>query len=623
MSLSTIWQLKKSHQVWASGTLALAGYVLMRTIGYHPVTIGLMLAATLIAGLPIFRKAFQAIRYKIVGIDALVTIAVTGAVIIGEYWEAAAVTFLFILGDYLESRTIEKTRSSIRSLMDLAPDQARVRRPEGEVVLSPNEVVRGDLIIVKPGEKIAVDGSVIEGTAYVNQAAITGESIPINRLNGDEVFSGTIIESGYLVIRAEKVGEDTTFARILHMVEEAQDKKAKAQKSLEKFSRWYTPSIILLSAVLYVFTRDIRLALTLLVISCPGALVISTPVSIVAGIGNGAKHGVLIKGGEIIEKLGTVKAVAFDKTGTLTEGKPGVTHIKSFGMSEDEVLRIAAIGESYSEHPLGQAIIREAEKRLNIKLTSPEQAEIIIGRGLRFTLDGQDYLIGNRKLFEQTAIDLDNHEDYLKLEETKGQTAVILGTETDILGIISIADTIRNDAKELVRELKRLGVKHIAMLTGDNQRAAKAVADQLGLDAYYAELLPQDKVEVLNSLGDKYGSVAMVGDGVNDAPALATADLGVAIGGAGTDVAMETADVVLMSEDIHRLSYAVGLSRATVNNIRQNIIFALAVVAVLLAGVIFRTVNMSLGMLVHEGSVLLVILNAMRLLRYNESRIQE
>lgn len=623
MSLSTIWQLKKSHQVWASGTLALAGYVLMRTIGYHPVTIGLMLAATLIAGLPIFRKAFQAIRYKIVGIDALVTIAVTGAVIIGEYWEAAAVTFLFILGDYLESRTIEKTRSSIRSLMDLAPDQARVRRPEGEVVLSPNEVVRGDLIIVKPGEKIAVDGSVIEGTAYVNQAAITGESIPINRLNGDEVFSGTIIESGYLVIRAEKVGEDTTFARILHMVEEAQDKKAKAQKSLEKFSRWYTPSIILLSAVLYVFTRDIRLALTLLVISCPGALVISTPVSIVAGIGNGAKHGVLIKGGEIIEKLGTVKAVAFDKTGTLTEGKPGVTHIKSFGMSEDEVLRIAAIGESYSEHPLGQAIIREAEKRLNIKLTSPEQAEIIIGRGLRFTLDGQDYLIGNRKLFEQTAIDLDNHEDYLKLEETKGQTAVILGTETDILGIISIADTIRNDAKELVRELKRLGVKHIAMLTGDNQRAAKAVADQLGLDAYYAELLPQDKVEVLNSLGDKYGSVAMVGDGVNDAPALATADLGVAIGGAGTDVAMETADVVLMSADIHRLSYAVGLSRATVNNIRQNIIFALAVVAVLLAGVIFRTVNMSLGMLVHEGSVLLVILNAMRLLRYNESRIQE
>ena len=623
MSLSTIWQLKKSHQVWASGTLALAGYVLMRTIGYHPVTIGLMLAATLIAGLPIFRKAFQAIRYKIVGIDALVTIAVTGAVIIGEYWEAAAVTFLFILGDYLESRTIEKTRSSIRSLMDLAPDQARVRRAEGEVVLSPNEVVRGDLIIVKPGEKIAVDGSVIEGTAYVNQAAITGESIPINRLNGDEVFSGTIIESGYLVIRAEKVGEDTTFARILHMVEEAQDKKAKAQKSLEKFSRWYTPSIILLSAVLYVFTRDIRLALTLLVISCPGALVISTPVSIVAGIGNGAKHGVLIKGGEIIEKLGTVKAVAFDKTGTLTEGKPGVTHIKSFGMSEDEVLRIAAIGESYSEHPLGQAIIREAKQRLNIKLTSPEQAEIIIGRGLRFTLDGQDYLIGNRKLFEQTAIDLDNHEDYLKLEETKGQTAVILGTETDILGIISIADTIRNDAKELVRELKRLGVKHIAMLTGDNQRAAKAVADQLGLDAYYAELLPQDKVEVLNSLGDKYGSVAMVGDGVNDAPALATADLGVAIGGAGTDVAMETADVVLMSADIHRLSYAVGLSRATVNNIRQNIIFALAVVAVLLAGVIFRTVNMSLGMLVHEGSVLLVILNAMRLLRYNESRIQE
>lgn len=622
MSTAKLFHLKKSHQVILSGVLSLSGYGLMRFIGYHPVVIGLMIAATLIAGGPIFRKAFQAIKYRIIGIDALVTIAVTGALIIGEYWEAAAVTFLFVLGDYLESRTLEKTRSSIRALMDLAPDQARVRRDGIEQILSPDEVIKGDLVIVKPGEKIAVDGHVVEGSAYVNQAAITGESIPINRMAQDEVFSGTIIESGYLVIAADRVGEDTTFARILEMVEEAQDKKAKAQKSLEKFSRWYTPAIIVLSAVMYFITRDVRLALTLLVISCPGALVISTPVSIVAGIGNGAKHGVLIKGGEIIEKLGTVKAVAFDKTGTLTEGRPGVTHVKSYGLPEDEILRIAAIGEAYSEHPLGKAIIKEAEERPNFKPKAPEKAEMIIGQGLSFRLEGVDYLIGNRKLFDQTSIDLAAYEAYLKAEETKGQTAVILGTEDDILGVISIADRIREDARSLVKELKRLGVKQIAMLTGDNKRAAGAVADQLGLDAYYAELLPEEKVRVLNELSQAYGSVAMVGDGVNDAPALATADLGVAIGGAGTDVAMETADAVLMSADIHKLAYAVGLSRATVNNIRQNITFALVVVAVLLIGVIFKTVNMSLGMLVHEGSVLLVILNAMRLLGYNESKLR-
>lgn len=613
-----MFHITKAQRVGLSGILSLMGYVMMRAFGYHPITIALMVSATLIAGIPIFKRALGAIRYKIVGIDALVTIAVFGAMIIAEYWEAAAVTFLFILGDYLESRTIDKTRSSIRALMDLAPDQTRVRRDGMDVVIAPEEVVQGDHVIVKPGEKISVDGHVIDGSAYVNQAAITGESIPIHRQANDEVFSGTIIESGYLVIMADRVGEDTTFARILHMVEEAQDKKAKTQKSLEKFSRWYTPFIIVLSLILFGITRDIRLALTLLVISCPGALVISTPVSIVAGIGNGAKHGVLIKGGEIIEKLGTVKTVAFDKTGTLTIGKPGVTRVKAFGVSEEELLRVAAIGESYSEHPLGKAIILEAEKRLQTTFQAPEQANIVIGQGLAFTTNGQEYLVGNRKLFREAGIDLTAHEADLREEESKGQTVVIVGNTQGICGMISIADTIRPDAADLVKELRELGIKKIVMLTGDNHRAAKAVADQIGLDAYYAELLPEEKVQKLEELGKMHGTVAMVGDGVNDAPALATADLGIAIGGVGTDVAMETADVVLMSADIHKLAYAVGLSRATVNNIRQNITFALFVVAILLVGVLFKTVNMSLGMLVHEASVLLVIVNAMRLLKYGK-----
>lgn len=615
-----MFRLTKKQIVWSSGILAAASFILKKFIGYEPVTIILMLATTIIAGAPTFKKALGALRYRIVGIDALVTVAVTGAVIIGEYWEAAAVTFLFILGDYLESRTIDKTRSSIRSLMDLAPDTARVRRDGTEFLIPPDEVLPGDLVVVKPGEKISVDGSIVEGSAYINQSAVTGESIPVNRTVSGAVFSGTIIESGYLVIKASRVGDDTTFARILHMVEEAQDKKAKAQKSLEMFSRWYTPGIILLSAILFFITKDIRLALTLLVISCPGALVISTPVSIVAGIGNGAKHGVLVKGGEIMEKLGSVRAVAFDKTGTLTEGRPGVTRIAAYKTDENELLRIAAIGESYSEHPLGKAIITEAEKRLGGPLPPPENARMLIGQGLAFTFEGKEYYIGNRKLFADESIDITKYEDYLDNEEEKGQTSVIIGTKDGIYGIISIADTVRENARTLVSNLRAQGIKKVVMLTGDNRRAAQAVANQVGLDSQYSELLPEDKVRILEELGERYGTVAMVGDGVNDAPALASADLGIAIGGAGTDVAMETADVVLMSSDISKLSYAVGLSRATSRNIKQNIIFALFVVAVLLTGVLVKTVNMSLGMLVHEMSVLLVIINAMRLLGYGKSK---
>lgn len=617
-----MFRLTKTHIIWISGILTAASFILKQLVGYEAITIILMLAVTVIAGASIFKKAFGALRYGIVGIDTLVTIAVIGAVIIGEYWEAAAVTFLFTFGDYLESKTIEKTRSSIRSLMDLAPDTATVRRDGVETVISPSEVVQGDLVVVKPGEKIAVDGTVVEGSAYINQAAITGESIPVNRSVEETVFSGTVIESGYLIIRAQRVGDDTTFARILHMVEEAQDKKAKTQKFLEKFSRWYTPAIILLTATLFLITRDIRLALTLLVISCPGALVISTPISIVAGIGNGAKRGILIKGGEIIEKLGTVRAVAFDKTGTLTEGKPGVTKVKAYKTDENELLRIASIGESYSEHPLGKTIIAEYKKRVGEIAQPPESAQIVTGQGLSFTLEGKEYLIGNRKLFGSEGIDISEHEEYLQNEEEKGQTAVILGSSDGVYGIISIADTIREDAAALVSDLKAQGIKKVVMLTGDNRRAAKAVASATGLDDYYSELLPEEKVKVLGELGEKYGTVAMVGDGVNDAPALASADLGVAIGGSGTDVAMETADVVLMSADIRKLSYAVSLSRATVHNIKQNIGFALVVVTVLLAGVLFNTVNMSLGMLVHEGSVLLVILNAMRLLKYGKSKVK-
>jgi Cd2+/Zn2+-exporting ATPase len=611
-------KMNKTQRLIIASILIAIGFVLNKLIGYKLITIILMLGVTLISGTPIFKKAFQAVRYKIVGIDALVTIAVAGAIFIGEYWEAAAVTYLFMLGDYLEARTIEKTRSSIKALLDLAPDVARVKRDGVEIEVRPDDVLQGEMVIVKPGEKISVDGTIVEGNAYINQAAITGESFPVNKGIEDTVFSGTIIESGYLIIRADKVGEDTTFARILQMVEDAQDKKAKTQKFLERFSQYYTPGIIVLAVALYLVTRDLVLALTLLVIACPGALVISTPVSIVAGIGNGAKHGVLVKGGDIMEKLGTLKVLAFDKTGTLTIGKPSVTHIKSLDIDENELLKLAAIGESYSEHPLAKAIISKAVEELGNIDEKPEGAEIITGQGLRFKFGGEIYFIGNRKLFEQNGIDFKDIETYLIKEEEKGQTAVIMGNNERVLGIISIADVVREDAKKLIQNLKSLGIKKIVMLTGDNKRAAKAIADELGLDDFYAELLPEDKVNALNTLKDKYGRTGMVGDGVNDAPALASADLGIAIGGAGTDVAMETADVVLMSEEIRKLSHAIGLSRATVKNMKQNIYFAILVAALLLAGVLVKTVNLSFGMLVHELSVLLVIVNAVRLLGYGD-----
>ncbi len=608
----------KKHTVWASGILTAASFILKETIGMQPVTIAVMLLATAIAGLPIAKKAIGAIRYWIVGIDALVTVAVVGAVIIGEFWEAAAVTFLFILGDYLESRTIEKTRSSIRALMDLVPDTARVRRNGVEEVIASDDVVMDDIVIVRPGEKIAVDGEIIEGNATINQAAITGESMPVDRGPGENVFSGTVIESGFLLIKAVRVGEDTTFARILHMVEEAQDKKARAQQFLERFSRWYTPGIILLAAVVYLISKDIRLALTLLVISCPGALVISTPISIVAGIGNAAKHGVLIKGGDIMEKLGTVRAIAFDKTGTLTLGKPGVTDVHAFTGTDDELLRIATVGEAYSEHPLARAIVAHSAQKGLPQGEVPDSTDIRTGQGIVFDWQGNSYALGNRALMASVGIDTTAHEAAIAEQEDKGRTVVLLGGRDTLMGYIAIADQIRPESAQLVKDLRKLGIQRIVMLTGDNERAAREVARQVGLDHAYAELMPEDKVRVLKELADEMGSAAMVGDGVNDAPALATADLGVAVGGAGADVAMETADVVLMSAQTDKLAYAVGLSRATVRNIRQNIIFALIVVAVLLLGVLVKTVNMSIGMLVHEGSVLLVIINAMRLLGYKE-----
>ena len=570
----------------------------------------LMTAAALVAGFRIAQTAWHALRAGVISIQLLVTIAAVGGLFIGDQWEAAAVTFLFALGGYLEARTLARTRDAIQQLLNLAPATAVVRREGAEVEVDPEDVEVGEIVLVRSGGKIPVDGVIAKGSASVNQAAITGESIPVEVAADSQVFSSTLVEAGYIEIRAQRVGEDTTFARILHMVEEAQERKAPTQKFIESFARWYTPSIIALAALTGLVTRNLHTALTLLVIGCPGALVISTPISMVAGIGNAARSGVLVKGGEFLEKAGKVSLVAFDKTGTLTLGRPEVTAIYAPEGNEEEVLRLAAAVEKGSEHHIGRAILRRAT---DLVLPDPHGIRVFPGGGIMGEVEGRTVLAGTRRLLAEHGLPLPAPiEDWLKNREELGETPVPIAVEGRVLGAIAIADTLRPEAKETVASLHRQG-KRVVMLTGDNPRTAGAIARQLGLDEYRAQLLPQDKVEAIKSYQAQGQIVAMVGDGINDTPALAAADVGIAMGAAGADAAIETADLTLMSDRLDRLVGALGLGRATLANIRQNVVFAVAIVLALVAGVLGEKVFLAGGMLAHEASVMLVIVNAIRL----------
>lgn len=584
----------------------------------------LLIVATLVAGYPTFVKAWNATLMKLFSIELLVTIAVIGALIIGEYVESAAVTFLFLFGAFLEGRSLEKSRSSLRALMDMAPLEANVLRNGVRSVIKAEDVEKNDLVIIQVGEKIPIDGRVVSGGGSVNQATITGESVPVSKSEDDQVFSGTILDSGYLEVIAESVGEDTTFSKIIELVEEAQEGKAKTQRFLEKFAAIYTPGIMILSLLVWIITQDVHLALTFLVIACPGALVISAPVSIVAGIGNGARNGILIKGGEVMENLAKLNAFVFDKTGTLTQGKPAVTAIKSFGVSENDLLTMAAEAELISEHHLGKAIIKEAEKEGLKLVNTPTDVNVLKGRGIKVKLNGGSLYVGNRKGLAENNIDIHSEvNSYAIGQEESGNTAVFVANENNVLGVISIADKVRSKAANTIHELKSAGIKYTVMLTGDNEHTAKSVGEKIGIQKVFANLLPEDKVEKVKACMEKGKHLAMVGDGVNDAPAIATADVGIAMGVAGTDVAMETADVVLMADNLDKLVYMLKLSKATIRNMKQNMFLAVGTVALLLVGVLTKNVNLASGMLVHELSVLLVILNAIRLVRYSPTTIWE
>ncbi|QIK83408.1 cation-translocating P-type ATPase [Sanguibacter sp. HDW7] len=616
-----------------AGLLIVAAAVTSMSVGVNPFGSGhgvthdvpaalvvsdvLMVAAAVVAGARIVRTAVRALLVKVVAIDLLVSIAAIGAVVIGEYWEAAAVTFLFAFGHALEVRTLDRTRSALAELVAVAPDVAVVLRDGTQVEVPAGTVRPDEVVVVKNGAKVPVDGVVVDGTGALDEASITGESIPVEKVAGDRVFAGTVSHGGLLQVRATGVGADTTLARIIHRVEEAQDAKARTQTFMEKFSAWYTPGIIVASIVTGLLTGDVVLALTLLVIGCPGALVISIPVAVVAGIGRGARDGTLVKGGDHLETSARISAVALDKTGTLTEGRPVLTDVTVLddALTRDDVLLWAARAEAGSEHPLARPVL-EAAAAEGLTVTGlPEHTEPVPGKGVVATLDGRRVVVGNLALLEAEATTDEAATTEAGRLAGLGRTPMVVALDGRVAGVLGVADRVRDDAAEMVARLHANGVRRVVMLTGDARPVAEAVGAAVGVDEVHAALLPEDKLEVVERLRAEGYVVAMVGDGVNDAPALAVADVGVAMGLAGTGVAVETADIALVQDDLLRLPDAIRLARRTVRVMRQNIAVALVTVAVLLAGVFAGGVTMAVGMLVHEASVLLVIANAMRLLR--------
>lgn len=608
----------KNHITAISFMLIIIGF-LSGLMGNGDIKNMALIIATVIAGIPIMIKAYQALRMKAFSIELLVTIAVMGALFIQEFTESSIVTFLFLFGDYLEARTLEKTRSSLKELVDMAPQEAIVIRNGNHLTIPVEEVVEGDTVIIRSGGKVPVDGIILSGQASLNEAAVTGESVPASKAVDDKVYSGTIVDYGYIEMVAEKVGDDTTFAKMIELVEEAQESKTKTEKFLNQFSTIYTPAVVVLAIIVFLLTRDLHIAITFLVIACPGALVIGAPVSNVAGIGNGARNGVLVKGGEVMDTFSKVDTLVFDKTGTLTKGKPEVTNIMTFdNWDENELLGLVAQAETISEHHLGQTIVKEAKVR-NLDFTSkPEDGKVMKGNGIIAKVEGHILVIGNRKLMNRENVHI-SHEmanDAVKREKT-GNSTIFAAVDGKMAGIFSIADQIREDAPSALAQMRKNGIKKIIMLTGDNKHVAEIVANQLGIDEFHAELLPENKVEYVKKLKEAGHVVAMAGDGINDAPAIATADIGLAMGEGGTDVSMETADVVLMADKLMQFSHAYSLAKATIRNMKQNIYFAVSIVFVLLLGVLNGSVHLASGMFIHEASVLIVILNGMRLIKFN------
>jgi Cd2+/Zn2+-exporting ATPase len=593
---------------FASGFLGVPSYV----------QIALYFIAIVIGGFHIAKSAIYSLKTLTADMNLLMTIAIIGAMAIGQWEEGATVVVLFAFGNALQSYTLDKTRNSIKELITLSPSEATVLRSGSEVKLNTALINVGDIIRVKPGEKIPMDGVVIEGASYVNQAPITGESMPVEKVPGNDVYAGTINQNGVLEVKVTRLAKDNTLSKIIHMVEEAQVQRAPTQVFLDKFTKYYTPAVILLAAGVAIIPTLmgqplfpwLYRGLVLLVISCPCALVISTPVSIVAAIGSASGNGVLIKGGSYLEEIGRARAIAFDKTGTLTRGQTTVSDIISFNSkSNDEIIGIAASLESRSEHPLAQAIMRAHHNRPTMPVSNFMS---VTGKGIKGSINGNEYSLGSLKMYDMVGSDVQKAVDHV---QEAGMTPVILGNDGNVLAVIAISDEIRPESRKLVHDLHGSGLKEVVMLTGDNKRTAKAITSDIGLDGYFAELLPEEKANIVKGIRKAHGNVIMVGDGINDAPALAASNVGIAMGATGSDTALETADIALMSNDLSKVDYTIKLGRRTLGIIKQNVAFAIAIKALFIGLAVFGMANLWMAVFADMGASLIVILNGMRLLR--------
>jgi Zn2+/Cd2+-exporting ATPase len=614
------WRTPRAMLTAASALLFLTGLAL--SVGGTPeiARVGAYLAAIAVGGLPIFRAAVAGLRARHLDMNVLMSAATIGAVGIGEWAEAASVVVLFATGNALQVYAIDRTRGAVRSLVRLAPNEVLIRRGDAEVVVPAAEVGVGETVIVRPGERLAVDGRVVEGSSAVDESPVTGESVPVEKGAGDAVYSGSLNGQGGLLVEATKRAGDSTLQRIARLVEEAQASKAPAEQFADRFSRVYTPVVVAVAVVLAVvppllgggFGEWFYRALALLIIACPCALVISTPVTVVSGIGAASRRGILVKGGAALEAAGRLKALAFDKTGTLTEGRPVLSRTVALGGREEaEVLALAAALERRSEHPLAHAILSAAD---GAELRTVSGFRSIAGRGAEGEVDGERYLIGSPRLFAERGISLEGADQVLEAVERAGETPVVLGNADGPLAVLGLADSVRPDAKATIEALRGAGVGELVMLTGDAEAPAQRVAEELGV-GYRARLLPEQKIEAVRELVSEHGDAGMVGDGVNDAPALAASSVGFAMGAAGTDVALETADVALMQDDLPKLAEAVKLSRAAEGIIKQNVAISIAIKGLFVLLAPFGLVALWLAVLADMGTSIAVTLNGLRLFR--------
>lgn len=628
-----LWKQKPLLIICTSAVIFAIALVLKKFLNQDLMAELAFLAVVAVAGYEIIMGAFKGLLKFRFNMNLLITIAAAGAFLIGHGEEGAAVIFLFYVAEFLEDYASERARNSIAALLKMAPETAHVIRKGQELEVHAHSVQLNETVVIRPGDKIPLDGVVVKGSSAVDQSPITGESMPVTKKSGGDVFAGTVNTEGYLEVRVTRKSDETIISRIIELVSESKNKKSKTESFIDRFATYYTPSVILLAiavAIIPPFLWGVSFddwfyrALVLLVVSCPCALAISTPVSMVSGITSATRNGVLIKGGEYIEEMKNVKVVVFDKTGTLTEGRLEVTDISALnGNSIDDVLRISASLESHSKHPLARAILKKA-KEVGVKLEEVHNFKSITGTGLKGEINENMFYIGNEALFNDNNLFKDENipREKIRRLEKEGKTTVLLGNKQEIMGLIVLMDRIRDDAGKTVRFLQRNGIKTV-MLTGDNQGTAHGVASQLGMDECYYGLLPEDKVEKIDELVQIYGHVAMVGDGVNDAPALARANIGIAMGAAGSDVAIETADVALMDDDLAKIEYLVKLSRKTMNVVRENVTLSILVKTsfAILAVLGYITLWMAVG-IGDMGLSLTVILNALRVGSQNSNEIQ-